>query len=132
MLSVHGMCTHGAEWVKRIGEEFARFLGLTPGAPVKLDYVEGIEIWRTTLSDGNGRPVVRDYALVWSPLTVGAKQALCYDVSHGSPSCPEARFKRARLNSQFKSGLLDDCMADAIVYLGPTSGRQRRTPCETP
>ena len=71
--------------------------------------------------------MLRNYAIVWSPLTAAAKKTLCYDVSRPNGSCPASEFdgERASLNSIVKSGLLNDCFADAIVYLGPRGDRIR-------
>lgn len=129
VLSVHGMCSHDREWVTSTGHRFSESLGLgyaEPDEPIRT--VDEVEIWLNELSDGTGKVVLRDYALVWSRLTDGLKQTLCYDASLPTPSCPERRFegKRARMNSELKSVLLNDCLSDAIIYLGPEGDRIRK------
>jgi hypothetical protein len=121
------MCTHDVAWVERVGGQFGKFLKLNQSAPVLIDNVEGIEVWLTELADAAGRVVVRNYGLVWSPLTADAKRSLCFDVAGSNPSCPAGLFDgvRASLNSRFKDSLLNDCFADAIVYLGPLGGQIR-------
>lgn len=75
------------------------------------------------------------HAIVWSGLTRAAKSRLCFDQSKKSAYCrrsedgssvdtpgldtqPEPPPRRALLNSKLKDGLLDDCLADALVYVG--------------
>ncbi len=128
VLSVHGMCTHGREWVTEAGHRFGEFLDLEYLEPEKpITEVSGIEIWLNQLRSDTGQVVVRNYALVWSGLTAVAKRSLCYDASVSTDSCPSTQFegKRAKANSELKSVLLNDCLSDAIIYLGP-EGEQIR------
>jgi len=121
VLSVHGMCSHDRKWVIEAGTQFSKHLGLHYAMPDEpLREVNGIEIWLNKLTDDSNQLVVSNYALVWSGLTRGSKQALCVDNSVASPSCPQPGFngKRAKLNEELKSGLFNDCLSDAIIYLG--------------
>jgi hypothetical protein len=67
---------------------------------------------------------VRVNAIRWSPLTTPLKADLCYDQTNKSGTCPDAEkakaypYKRAGFNRNMKDGLLDDCLADALIYQG--------------
>lgn len=130
VISIHGMCTHGRDWVEETSKSLGKELGLTYGMPSAPAYViNSAEVWITDFSDSSGNVVVRDYAIVWSPLTVHEKAALCYDsnVKTGSCATPGYQHKRARINGLIKSTLLNDCLADAIVYLGSKGKEIRNT-----
>jgi hypothetical protein len=125
VLLVHGMCHHDFEnWVKPINEGLASALGmqlaLAPsdqGTPLG----GGAMLYRGTLSAAGYR--LRTHAVVWSPITDARKiDSLCYDVSNGNAICkiPNSRVtgERARINALLKDWLMDECLADAIYYVG--------------
>jgi hypothetical protein len=67
---------------------------------------------------------LRVNAIVWSPLTTPLKAQLCYDQTDKSATCPAAEaakhypYRRAALNRILKDTILDDCLADAMIYQG--------------
>jgi len=121
---VHGMCTHDAKWAKEavdllveaVDSSLKPSVGERPLLPTEPDSVQVVK--RTEQIVGG---TIRFTALVWSPLTARLKQQLAYD-STGTPTdCSasgECKPRRARLNGQLKDGLLNDCLADALIYQG--------------
>jgi hypothetical protein len=80
-------------------------------------------LYRSNLPTSGG--TIRASAVVWSPVLKPLKSQLCYDQSVKSASCnaasqpaPAYPYQRAQLNRALKDGLLDDCLADAIIYQG--------------
>jgi hypothetical protein len=128
VVSVHGMCTHDVEWVKASSDRLARALGLHNVDPVKIDEFDAAELWKTELRGAGGRLTLTSCGIVCSPITQPRKAELCYDASEPSKSCPSPLYglRRAAINSEFKSGLLNDCLSDVIIYFGgATSNRIR-------
>lgn len=125
VLMVHGMCTHNQVWaVDAITRLNATVKG--SGKPEIVPYpIQGTEttLYQSTLNVDGG--TVRISALVWSPVTTPLKNQLCYDQTNKSSSCKQAGhekpsypYKRASLNRALKDDLLNDCLADAIIYQG--------------
>jgi hypothetical protein len=124
---VHGMCTHDTRSARTAIDDLARTIDAgyasnwpdAPPAPVP----NRIGIVSKTALVGGG--TVRFTALVWSPLTADLKKRLAYD-STGTPNdCSQpgnteanCKPKRASFNGQFKDSLLNDCLADAMIYQG--------------
>lgn len=120
---VHGMCTHDKKWVDATFDGLAEHLGALAAAPARtaVTRLEGgaIEIHPRTFALPQG--TLNAYAVVWSPLTASHKKKLCYDQTTKSELCEDAepyRPTRARLNAALKDTLLNDCLADAIIYQG--------------
>ena len=124
VLLVHGMCTHTREHAKAaIGNLAAaldqNILPELPRAALLPDEVDGIQIETRTFQIGKGR--VRFTALVWSPLTQALKQQLTYDRTDKPSDCAapgDCKPIRASINGKLKDGLLNDCLADALIYQG--------------
>lgn len=112
VLLVHGMCTHDVRWaddtVAQLSTALRAQLGTSPAAPAAVG--DGIAIISRRLPLPQGE--LRFQALLWSPLTTPLKHQLDYDHSDRVPA------RRARLNGTLKDGLIDDCIADALVYQG--------------
>lgn len=129
LILIHGMCTQGeADWVAPASVKIADLLHLpitNIGAAIPLDS-SGAALYPRVLTDGTKS--VRLYAIVWSPITALAKQSLCFDASNGSGPCEPNRTAnhRARVNSELKTSLVNDCLADAIFYAGPEGGKRIR------
>ena len=134
---VHGMCTHGTDWVVKSNNSLLEILGSDRRIDEK-DLANNREVFdgETELYSLafpiNGK-ALWTHAIVWSPATIPLKKTLCYD-RHDDRNTAEAKFcqgepeypyQRADLNDALKSGLLDDCLADAMVYVGPTRERIR-------
>lgn len=120
VLLVHGMCTHDTGWADR---GIDRIAGVTADhAPVPAGGARaatGIDLVERTRRIAGG--TVRFHALVWSPLTTGPKRQLDFDTTGTPTACAtegECRPQRARLNGYVKDHLLNDCLADAVVYEG--------------
>jgi hypothetical protein len=131
VLLVHGMCTHDAQWateaIDRILKAIDTNLAPLRAEPRPLVATSGVEIIRRkAVVDGKE---IRFSAIVWSPLTTGLKQQLCYDQTDKFSVClgtPAYGPLRATLNAHLKDGLLDDCLADAIIYQGQSREEIKR------
>jgi hypothetical protein len=130
VISIHGMCTHDRDWVVKTAKRLGVATGLSYEVTNKPAFeVNHAGIWIVDYKDRSGALVIRDYAVLWSPLTLNEKrQALCYDASVDTESCPKQYVReRANINSKLKSNLMNDCFADAIIYLGPQGEHIRKT-----
>lgn len=119
---VHGMCTHDPAWAHATVDAIMATLApgyaavqraAPPAAPGRIQIVRRDETAR-------GVPV-HFTALVWSPLTAGIKSELDGDKTGVPTDCASASVckpRRAKLNGLLKDMLLDDCLADAVIYLG--------------
>ena len=125
VLMVHGMCTHtSADANASIDALVAALDGnlvadAEPPRALALGEGGGIETVVRTVRVGAAR--LRFTAIIWSPLTRGLKSQLAYDITGQATNCTEpgdCRPQRALLNGQLKDGLLNDCLADAIIYQG--------------
>jgi hypothetical protein len=56
---------------------------------------------------------------LWSPMTTVAK----FELAGDRP--PAFSYKRANFNNQLKVGLIDDCLSDAVAYLGKPGDKIR-------
>ena len=117
---VHGMCTHDTGWGDR---QIDRIAGITADhAPAPANgaaAATGIDLVERTRHIAGG--TVRFHALVWSPLTTGLKRQLDFDTTGTPTACAaagECRPRRAQLNGYVKDHLLNDCLADAVIYEG--------------
>jgi hypothetical protein len=125
VLLVHGMCTHDAEWASGAARDLYANMGGDPvhvqlhAAPVGKT---GIILFQQTLPLPAGS--LRLNALLWSPLTTSLKGDLCYDQTSKSALCPAVEatkafpYDRARFNQMTKDNLINDCLADAMIYQG--------------
>jgi len=128
VLMIHGMCTHDKNWVADSNNNLLKVLKIdkkTDASSLQPTAVfSQTELYSLTFEKGNKR--LRTHSIVWSPDTVPLKSKLCYDQSAartGSTAyClgkPDYPYKRSTLSSLLKSRLLDDCLADAMVFAGP-------------
>lgn len=111
---VHGMCTHGETWaterIAQIANELSGIEGQSQsGSFITTATPEGLLTVNRQYTLARGK--VNFTAIVWSPLTSSLKSKLAYDLTKGGP-------KRASLNGKLKDGLLNDCLADALIYQG--------------
>ena len=126
VIAIHGMCTHTEEWAKKAGERVS--VNMAAGKPksdAQMDAhksKEGLRVLKTVIDARN----VDVYAILWSPLTKEHKESLCQDSGMTTRSCPDAgnrsqspEYRRqAYFNNWAKSKLMNDCLADAMVYAG--------------
>lgn len=126
LITIHGMCNHGEGWFKKNVDNFAKMLKMArvqgSNTHVYSGGTFGVKAYKTQLSRND--EVLAVYGIVYSAVTFPEKQMkLCPDVSHETDVCPESIItydrKRANLNGKLKSKLLNDCLADAVIYLGP-------------
>ncbi len=126
VIMVHGMCTHDDGWAK---ESISRLSKMMKGpanpvfdAPLQ---VEGTQttVHRATLGTPFG--TVHARAVVWSPVLAGMKRQLCYDQTDKSPTCEAMQppadkytYSRASFNRGIKDALMNDCLADVLIYQG--------------
>jgi hypothetical protein len=120
IVSMHGMCTHDREWVDEIAAQLATGLDLTVSSqsgPVPIDRVE---LFETSFADASGATALRNYSIVWSGYTTDLKASLCYDTSEATKVCQNPVYdrRRAPINGLLKSKLMNDCFADALIYVG--------------
>lgn len=123
VILVHGMCTQTPEWAHGAVDTIMR--ALTPGyvpKPRAAAPSSGAEAIELVERDEVVRGVpVRFTGLIWSPLTATLKHQLDFDHTGTPTDCAagaECRPRRARFNGQLKDKLLDDCLADALIYQG--------------
>ncbi|MFL6676573.1 MAG: hypothetical protein ACJ8LG_25195 [Massilia sp.] len=119
---VHGMCTHTPAWadgaIKTISSAVDANAGGQPAAPAAAAGAR-IEVIERTAPLAGG--IARFHALIWSPLTAGLKHQLDYDNTGSPTDCTaagECKPKRAYFNGKIKDQLLNDCLADAMIYEG--------------
>jgi hypothetical protein len=123
VILVHGMCTRTGAWAHAAVDKIMAAIepgyvarphsNLPPPAAGTVQVVQREETVR-------GVPV-RFSGLIWSPLTTGLKQQLDFDRTGTPTDCAlegECRPRRARLNGMLKDQLLNDCLADALIYQG--------------
>ncbi len=128
VLMIHGMCTHDKNWVVDSNNNLLKVLKIDEkidaGSLQPTAVFSQTELYSLAFEKGNKH--IRTHSIVWSPATVPLKGKLCYDQSaartgstaycQGKPDYP---YKRSKLSSLLKSRLLDDCLADAMVFAGP-------------
>lgn len=123
LILVHGMCTHDAEWARSsVASVYSSLGGKSEDVKLMPSPVAGtgITLYQQTLSVEAGE--LRVNAVLWSPLTTPLKRQLCYDQTEKSATCQGQAgtyaYKRATLNQSLKDTILDDCLADAMIYQG--------------
>lgn len=132
---VHGMCTHDKTWAYEEMQSIAAALdanlrpveALKPSvlqpSPPKVEVVDRVY----EVAGGN----IHFYAIIWSGLTTPLKRQLLFDKTGVPNDCSAVDAQscspiRASLNGTLKDQLLDDCLADAMIYEGESRGAIRR------
>ena len=124
VVMVHGMCTNDTATANTAIDRLLAALNanIPPAPPAEVTALaETNDIQVVSRRAIVGGVPVQFSALVWSPLTTPLKRQLAYDVTGDPTDCStagECKPKRAKLNGQFKDGLLDDCLADVMIYQG--------------
>lgn len=123
ILWAHGMCSHSVKWLQDRSARLNAAVGGEidvvqddPETPGKLS----LHVRRFRSSAG----VFSSTFVLWSPMTAGAKESLSVDTPGTNPETAFP-YQRARLNGTLKVGLINDCLADAVVYLGPNGDLMR-------
>lgn len=133
---VHGMCTHDSTWVAEINNNFLRMLGSNlqvKSTDLKSTAVFDNETQLYSMAFTIAGKTLWTHSILWSPSTIPVKNSLCYDRNYGRNAnsasfceeAPEYFFTRAAGNDMLKSELMNDCLADAMVYIGSTGSRVR-------
>lgn len=127
----HGMCSHSIGWITNTHKQLTAALQATlpqsewnktsaladsiaaSAAATETPYWMNIPI---TTAAGT----VDATYYVWSPVTSALKDRLAFD-KPTDPDDDKAKFtyERARLNNLAKIGLMNDCLADAVIASGP-------------
>jgi hypothetical protein len=130
VVSMHGMCTHTYDsWVVPAVAQLADAFDVESVNIEEVFAHDGLKLFRARLSTSAGD--VTHYSIVWSSISAAWKQTLCYDNSAYpdgySGVCSDAPYpyKRANINEDLKSTLLNDCLSDVTVYLGAGGVRIR-------
>ena len=138
VLWTHGMCSpsDGTQpddpyvwWQVRTRDLLAAYPGAQQvGAPVLSELSPGGSLLiKVTLSvPGRAASTTRTVELWffdWSPLTKPFKLQELGDIEAGKGN--PYTYERATLNGKLKQGLIKDCLADVVVYLGKNGNRIR-------
>jgi hypothetical protein len=116
ILTVHGMCTTSGGYSQNLINGLATRLKVeSEGNARHVDIKRnGITYGGITINDfssPDSRGSIRVYELLWSPTTAHIKTStFAYDNSFA----PE----RVPVNRQLKATLMDDCLADPVLYVG--------------
>jgi hypothetical protein len=132
VLLVHGMCTQDAGWAERSIDRIAGAVAAHAPAEAAVAAGNGIQLVERTRQLGGG--TVRFHALLWSALTAPLKHQLDYDNTAAPTDCAADQVckpVRAILNASVKDRLLNDCLADAVIYEGASHEAIRDAMVET-
>ncbi len=122
VLLVHGICNHDERWARDTVAQLTQALTVNAppaGVQPRAGAAAQIQVVPLPVDTSAGR--LRFDALVWSPLTQSLKSQLCYDMGDKNGLCqgsPPMPYQRARFNARAKDYLIDDCVADALIYEG--------------
>jgi hypothetical protein len=126
VLLVHGMGFHDSTWIPTMIQPLAVALGFDPAItlPAPEPLPNGAQLYQVTLHDS--KRTLQIAAVIWSPITEGAKKALCYDINSATSLCTDKAeftpYRRASLNGYIKSQIMDDRLSDVTFYLGKGGG----------
>ena len=126
LVAIHGMCHHSPTWFQGVLTRLARHLGTAHSgewSPHPVGEAYGVIARKADIVRGAQR--LRVYGILYSEVTKPLKvKHLCPDVKGGNEVCEPAQSSydrdRAGINNALKNTLLNDCLADAVIYLGPT------------
>ena len=122
----HGMCTHHMDWAQSRVRLLNKVLGGQYVFDIEPESPDHVQLAEATVIPNANKAFLVDY-LIWSPMTVPYKRPLANDgwVEHPGDVNTYA-YDRAELNSNLKTALLDDCLADAVVYTGEYGDKIKR------
>lgn len=123
LILMHGMCDKDVAWFDKFATELGKASNFRVVAPTnaKLSTNKQIAVFNTRLTSGTES--IDMYGLSFSPATrVYKSERLCRDIQTESKFCkiPGYTGERARVNKFLKDKLLNDCLADVVIYSGPT------------
>lgn len=122
----HGMCSgaHTKEWAEGRLSQFAALVGAPP--PVSTDvtltdrFAGKVERYDARLIGAEGRTFDMTFLVYGRPIDA-ARNALQEDSGRGGDQP-----RRAQINSTIRDKLMNDCLVDAVFYLGPNGDAIRR------
>jgi len=129
VLLVHGMGYHDSTWIAPMVHPLAVALGFAfdPNAPLPASepLSNGAQLYQITLH--YSARTLQITVPLWSPITVGAKKTMCYDLNSATILCPVNTtvfmpYKRAWAHGLIKSQIMDDRLSDVTFYLGDNGG----------
>ncbi len=132
LITIHGMCHHDLTWMEKNLSHFSEALNMEiseiPPKEIFSEGTIGVKAYRSDLTKEGEQLSV--YGIIYSSITLQAKQKnLCQDVSRETSVCPDTILtynrKRASINAAVKNNLMNDCLADAVLYLGPAGEKIR-------
>jgi hypothetical protein len=119
VLFVHGICTHDeAKWITsgwdQVIKSYFPFVTIPTASASSIGQVE---IFDRDYQIGSNK--ISGRYLIWSALTRDDKAKLNYDnLPTDRPRPGTFNWKRAKINGELKSSLLNDCLSDAVIYAG--------------
>ena len=119
VIFVHGICTHDEKnWITEGWDPVIK--GYFPSATITT--TPKPDVGKVHIIDHEyqiGANEISGRYLIWSDLTATDKAKLNYDNQPtDSPRPGEFSWKRAKINGSLKASLLNDCLADAVIYAG--------------
>lgn len=137
VILVHGMCTHSEHWAHEAIDRLMQAVDSNYRRPeaqgARSDAAPATRIVPVERTESLAGGRVNFTALVWSPLTTPLKRQLAYDATGEPTDCSapgECKPRRAKLNGRLKDGLMNDCLADALVYQGDSRAAIQRAMVE--
>lgn len=133
VIMVHGMGTHTLCTAEQSVAAISKALRATLPAALTASTVTScsgkaqpgpIQAYTTSVDMAGG--TIHFKAIVWSPLTAGLKQQLEYNNTGNPSDCTrdvDCKPQRARFNGDGIDFLLNDALADALIYQGKSNSR---------
>lgn len=123
LLLSHGMCSgeHKENWVNKRLNQIAAMVGARPSiATLENTFPGQVERYDATLVGAEGRTFDMTFLVYGRPIDA-AREVLDDDSGRGGEQP-----RRASINSSVRDVLMNDCLVDAVFYLGPNGDVIRR------
>ena len=130
VILMHGMCTHDKTWVADVTKNMG-FASKSSVKSLETNTKTDVEVYKTKWQEGKN--TIDFYGIVYShELNKVKKEYLCSDIDKdktettfcaGSNSYERTR---ASLNNSIKEVLMNDCLADAVIYSGEAGVKVRQ------
>jgi len=131
LIVIHGMCDHKKPWITKKVKQFSNIMEMEINFPnssstdpltLISSTSDGIEGYRANLTRETSKESLTIYGIIYSQPSYEKKQSLCSDVSSKTDVCSSDdityQHERATLNADLKNDLMNNCLADAVYYLG--------------
>lgn len=119
----HGMCSgeHDKGWADKRLNQIAKLIGAPPSSATLTERFPGkVERYDSTLVGAEGRTFDMTFLIYGRPIDA-ARKVLESDSGRGGE-----KPARASVNSAVRDVLMNDCLVDAVFYLGPNGDGIRR------